>query len=299
MLISREIDQALGEVKQGRLRVDDGTELLYQTFGSGPAVIFANGIGVRYPGVVRQIAALRQRYQVVTWDYRGMGQSVMPDGGDVSMARQAADVAALIDGLKLNRPALIGWSMGVQVGLELLRLRSDSLCGFVALLGTYGRPFRNALPDLLAEGVERLVGLLHRLPAVAQGILDVGVMLPDLTHQLLSRLNFVGSNVDREVFAADMRCVAGADKVNYTRTMLELASHNAEDVLDLVNCPTLVIAAEHDFLTPPHVAREMAARIPNAAYQEIPGTHFALIEQASAVNDLLLNFLDQTSAAGS
>ena len=72
--------------REGVLRLDDGTLLPWQEFGAGPAVVLANGIGVRWPGLAHQIETLRARRRVVCWDYRGMGPSRLgrPDA-DVSM----------------------------------------------------------------------------------------------------------------------------------------------------------------------------------------------------------------------
>ncbi len=296
MLLSRQLEQALGPIAVGRVKTDDGVELLYQTFGQGPPVLFANGIGVRYPGSLRQMEALRDRFQVICWDYRGMGQSVLPDHpeGDLSIPRHARDALTVLDALRLERAVFVGWSMGLQVSLEAIRLQPARVAGLVGLLGTYGQPFRTAFPAPVARALEGGFGLLQRHPAVAQGALDLAVALPKVAFAVLSRALFVGDDADREVFAANVRSVAGVDKRVYMRTLLELARHDAADVLPEVRCPTLIICGERDHLTPPRVARTIAGRVPGARYVEIPrGTHFCLIEQPEKVNAPLLELLAQ------
>ena len=302
MLVSPHLESLLGPMEVGHLTVDDGTQLFYQLFGDpgGDAVVFANGIGVRYPGAARQIEALRPRCRILCWDYRGMGQSVMPDParGDISMQRHAHDVLSLLEHLGLERAIFVGWSMGVQVALEAIRLQPGRVAGLVALLGTCGRPFQNAFGGPVAAAVEGLFGLLHRFPALAQGALDLGVGLPGLTHLVLSKGLFVGADADREVFDADVRSVAGVEKALYTRTLLALSDHDAADVLPRVACPALIIAAERDYLTPPRVARWMAETIPEASYREVAGgTHFALIEQTALVNGWLLELVERVYPA--
>jgi pimeloyl-ACP methyl ester carboxylesterase len=297
MLLGPKLESLLGPMETGTVATDDGVQLFYQLFGAasgGEVVVFGNGIGVRYPGAARQVEALRGRYRVLCWDYRGLGQSVMLDpDGDLSMPRHARDLLAILEHLEVPRAVIVGWSMGTQVALEALRLQPERVAGFVALLGTYGRPFANAFGGPAAGLVQGFFGALHRLPFVAQGGLDLAVALPDLIHLVLSKGLFVGADADREVFDADVRSVAGAEKSLYTRTMLELAAHDAEDVLPSVGCPTLVIAGERDYLTPPREARKMARAIPDAAYREVVGgTHFALIEQHALINGWLLEFLD-------
>jgi pimeloyl-ACP methyl ester carboxylesterase len=293
MLLSREWTPFTDTMTQRRVVTDDGVELLVQSFGEGPVVLFGNGIGVRYPGARRIVEALRDRFRVVCWDYRGMGQSVMPAPltMDISMPRHARDALAVLDDLGVERVLWVGWSMGVQVGLEAIRLAPERVAGLAALFGTYARPFQTGLPAPIGGLVEGLFRFLGTHPRVAQGALDLAVALPDLAFLLLSSASFVGPDVDRMVFDANVRSVAGVEKRLYMRTMLALAEHDASDVLERVSCPTLVVCAERDYLTPPRVARHMAERIPGAEYHEVGGgTHFALIEQTALVSSWLRAF---------
>lgn len=275
------------------METDDKAQLLYQTFGQGPPIVFANGIGVRFPGALPQLAALRREHQVICWDYRGMGQSVMvdPQHGDLSMPRHARDILAILDHLELPRALFIGWSMGVQVTLEVLRSCPERVAGFASMLGTYGRPFRTGLPFPLHVPVEAAFDRARRTPALAQALLDVAVLLPRPVFRLLSTLGFVGADADPEIFGAAVRSVAGVEKGLYLRTMMSLAEHDATDVLPRITCPALIICGERDYVTPPKVARRMADTIPRAVYREVKGaTHFALMEQVELVNSWLLEF---------
>jgi pimeloyl-ACP methyl ester carboxylesterase len=282
-------------VEEGELVVDDGTRLPYQRFGRGsPVVLFANGIGVRWPGLVHQLGALADRASIVCWDYRGMGPSTLgrPDA-DVSMARHARDAVALLDHLDVERAILMGWSMGVQVSLEVLRARPERVSGFVAILGADGRPFRGAFPGAVAGTVEGLFAFALRHPYLAQGLLDVAVTLPEVAFTVLTAGLFVGRDADRRVFDYNVRWVAETDRRVYLRTMLALAEHDAREVLGTVRCPSLIVCGTRDHLTPPAVGRRMAAAIPGAEYRELPGgTHFALIEQPDRLNGWLREFVD-------
>ncbi|MCA9671057.1 MAG: alpha/beta hydrolase [Myxococcales bacterium] len=298
MLVAPAINKALGDVDQQRITTDDGVELLVQSFGRGQPVLFANGIGVRYPAAVRQIAALRARgCRVICWDYRGVGQSVMSRDGDLSMPRHARDALQLLAQLGIGNAVVIGWSMGVQVGLEMLRLAPERMAGFVALLGSFGIPFRTAFPEPIARQAESLFVVGHKNPALLQRALDLAVAAPNLAYTVLTRLRFVGRSVDRAVFEAAVRSVAGVDKHIYARQMLELADHDASDMLTSVRCPVLVIAGTRDHLTPPRVAQQMARSIPRAIYREVAeGSHFALMEQPELINSWLLEHIDESFA---
>jgi len=274
----------------------DGTTLPFQEFGEGPtAVVLANGIGVRWPGWALQIESLRERCRLLCWDYRGMGPSVLgrPDA-DVSMGAHAEDVLLLLDHLGIQRAILVGWSMGVQVALEVVRRAPERVSGLAAVLGTYGRPFRGAFPGPVARAVEGVFSLALRRPFLAQGPLDLAVGLPGVAFAVLSRALFVGADVDRRVFDGNVRWVQQTDRRVYLRTMLALAEHDASDVLPRVRCPVLIVCGTRDHLTPPAVARRMAGEIPGAEYRELAGaTHFGLIEQAERLNDWLRAFVER------
>jgi pimeloyl-ACP methyl ester carboxylesterase len=276
---------------KGRVSTDDGAMLDYQQSGdpAAPTVVFANGIGVDHPGARLQRQALDADYHVVTWDYRGVAGSTVPSvEGDVSMGRHARDLVCVLDHAGVKRAAVIGWSMGVQVGLELARHAPERLSGFCALLGAHGRPFREAFPRPLAALMEGLFDFASRNPAIAQAPLDAAVALPELAFRVLSLASFVGADADRSVFDGNVASVQRMNRRVYLRTMLALAEHDARDVLPTLRCPALVIAGSRDHLTPPKVAHEMVAQIPGAEYREVEGgTHFALIEQPELINGWL------------
>ncbi len=280
-------------MQQGRVDTDDNVQLLYHSFGQGPAIVFANGIGVRFPGALLQIEALRKDHQVICWDYRGMGQSVMADPhSDLSMGRQARDIIAILDHLHVDRAVFIGWSMGVQVSLEVARLQPHRVAGFVAMLGTYARPFRTGLPFPLGLAVEAVFTAAKHIPGVVQALLDLAVILPRPVFLLLSLARFVGKDADPKIFDAAIRSVAGVEKRHYMKTMMALARHDARDVLPKMTCPAMIICGERDWVTPPRVARVMADSIPGAVYREVKGaTHFAIMEEVELINGWLADFV--------
>ena len=65
-----------------------------------------------------QVPVLAQHYQVIVLDSRGHGRSTRtaaPIGYDV----MAADVLALMDALHIRKAALVGWSDGAIIGLDI------------------------------------------------------------------------------------------------------------------------------------------------------------------------------------
>ena len=61
-----------------------------------------------------------------------------------------------------------------------------------------------------------------------------------------------------------------------------------------IQAPTLVLAGDRDMIKDSHT-RLIAARIPGARLQILPGDHFIASKHPEAFNEAVLSFLDQTS----
>lgn len=271
----------------------DGARLAVQSFGEGPPLVFANGIGVRHTGLALQIQHLRRRFQVVTWDYRGIGESTL-GAADVSMQTHAADLFTVMDALGLEEAVVVGWSMGCQVALEAIRLRPAAIRGLVLLSGTYGRPFHDSIVGPVARWLPLLWRGVQSQPWTASALLRLGRATPRLTLPLLAAVRFTAPSVSPPVFLAQLAGVAATDMRTYMRTMLELGDHDAWDVLATIACPALVIACTGDILTPASVARRIAAQIPGGECVVLEGlSHFGLIEDPDTVNGHIESLADR------
>jgi pimeloyl-ACP methyl ester carboxylesterase len=93
----------------------DGTEIAYERHGEGPLLVLVHGgAGTRHSWAHLR-PHLTDDYTVVLPDRRGRGAS--GDATDYSLAREAADVATLVDELD-GEPTLFGHSFGGLVSLE-------------------------------------------------------------------------------------------------------------------------------------------------------------------------------------
>jgi pimeloyl-ACP methyl ester carboxylesterase len=268
-----------------RIRTGDGVDLAVQVAGEGPPVVLANGIGVRHPGWSRFVEHLRRRHRVICWDYRGIGGSETDARkAGFAMSRHAWDALEVLDALGEDRAAVVGWSMGVPVALEMIRAAPKRITHFGALFGAPGRPFHAGFPMPVAAAVAGVAAFSARVSRPANLVLGLATTFPRLAHAALAVPRFTGWDADKEIFAADVASVAGAPKDAYFRTMVALARHDASDLLARIACPTLVIGGGRDWLTPPAASQAMADAIPGARLLLLPdATHFGLIEQPEAV----------------
>ena len=104
----------------------NGIKIWYAEFGRGAPVILLHGglANSNYWG--KLVPALAQRYRVIVMDSRGHGRSSRDDkpyGYDL----MASDVVALMDYLKIDKAALIGWSDGAIIGLDIAMRHPERL----------------------------------------------------------------------------------------------------------------------------------------------------------------------------
>lgn len=281
--------------EHSRVRTSDGVSLYVLVAGEGPTVLLANGIGVIAPGLDLIADHLVRRYRVVAWDYRGIHRSVVKEPPvEFTMQRHATDALEILDALDEERAAVLGWSMGVPVGLEMIRQQPERIAGYGALFGAPGRPFRAAFPLPVALLVEGLFKGSRYCPRPMQTILDLGRTLPPVAWALCSSIWFVGPDAHPEIFHRDVCSTCGAEKQAYLATMKHLLEHDGRDYLPRIACPTLVVAGTDDWLTPPEAAEEMASAIPDSRFLVLSDTsHFGVIEHGPLLWDPIDELLAQ------
>ena len=95
----------------------NGLNLYYETHGAGrPMVLLHGGLGTgeMFGPVLPQLA---ERHQVITVDLQGHGRTADIDR-PIDVRLMAGDIAALIDHLSLDRPDVVGFSLGGGVALQ-------------------------------------------------------------------------------------------------------------------------------------------------------------------------------------
>jgi len=208
--------------------------------------------------------------EVVGLDLRGHGRSDRPrDAGSYGTSRLAGDVLALLEHLQLPRVALVGYSIGAAIALELLRRA----------------PARFERAVLVAAGDGLIGHPPHSFPEVLPGLVQVferesyPADLPKSQSAYWKILESVGA--DR----AAMRAFASA-------AYPPLAPHEAA----AIDVPMLVISGERDRVL--GRGPRLAAALGRAEYLEIAGAnHFALAIEP-AVRGAVARFLGGGSPAG-
>ncbi len=274
------------EIEERRLTSFDGTEIAYHVVGEGLPVLLCNGLGGSWQAWTHQIDYLADRYQFISWDYRGLYASgPPPEPAALDMRSQACDALEIMEAEGIDRAALFGWSMGVQVALEIFRAAPQKVAALVILNGVPGRPFDTLLNagvmDKVVPPVLRGLQSIHQVVELVVGQL---VKQPE-TVQWIKRIGLAASTLDEDVFHALADSFRDLDMKTYMKTLELLGEHDAWDVLSSIDVPTLVIAGGRDLMTPGAVAERTAQRIRGAELMIIPkGTHYAAVEYPEMIN---------------
>ena len=228
---------------------------------------------------------LRRRYRVIAVDLPGHGGSDC--GSEItnySIEATAAMVkAALVEGAKLNRFALVGYSMGGRVAL-FCALRYAALVSKLVLESAspgIAEPKerrrrcesdRELADSIETAGVEAFVDRWERIP-------------------LFEPLSKLPANERARLRSERMKCSAQG-LAHSLRGMGVGVQPWLGDRLQELTMPVLVVAGELD-LKYAEIARAMAARIPNGRIEVVGGVgHVVHVENSVAFNRLVVEFLE-------
>jgi len=124
----------------------NGIDMYYATYGAGDPVLLIHG-GLGHADIwASQVAELSKTHKVIVADSRGHGRSTrdaQPFGYDL----MASDYLALIDYLKIDKTALVGWSDGGIIGIDIALTHPERLTKVYAQAA-------NVITDGVDPGVE-------------------------------------------------------------------------------------------------------------------------------------------------
>ena len=108
----------------GSVRSRDGTKIAYRNRGAGPPLVLVHGVAAANPVDWPAAEALARRFTLYGVDRRGRRAS--GDGGSYALAREAEDVAAVVDAIG-GRAFLLGHSFGGLCAMEAALLTPNVL----------------------------------------------------------------------------------------------------------------------------------------------------------------------------
>jgi pimeloyl-ACP methyl ester carboxylesterase len=233
----------------------NGIKIWYAEFGQGEPVILLHGglANANYWG--EQIPTLAAHYRVIVMDSRGHGRSTrnaQPFGYDL----MASDVIGLMDFLHIRKAAIIGWSDGAILGLDIAIHHPERLTKVFAFAA-------NSDPSGVSDIAHSPVFIAY----IARAEKEYEALSPT-PHEY-------------DAFLAQIEKM-WATQPNFTAA--QLAS---------ISVPIWIVDADHDEAIKRENTEFMAAHIPGAGLLLQPEvSHFSFIQDPQQFNADVLHFLE-------
>lgn len=116
----------------GRFMEVDGERFHYYEEGEGPPLVMIHGLMGSSRNLTYALSGqLREHFRVITLDRPGSGYSTRHKGTAADLPAQARQVAAFINALGLDKPLVLGHSLGGAISLALALDHPHAVSGLV------------------------------------------------------------------------------------------------------------------------------------------------------------------------
>ncbi len=273
--------------RYARLHVEGRPHRLYfEEAGQGiPLVCLhtAGADGRQFRHLMNDTAVTRH-YRVLAFDMPWHGKSLPPVGWQdeeyaLSTAGYVALILAFVDALGLERPVVLGCSIGGKIVLELARLHADR---FRALVGLESADYQAPWYDD--------TGWLHR-PDVHGGEICAALMSGLIAPQSPSESRW-------DTLWMYMQGGPGVFRGDLVFYRADGDFRDRVGQIDTTRCPLYLLTGEYDFSCTPEDTKRTAAKIPGArvtVMREIG--HFPMSENPAKFRSYILPVLDEIRGA--
>ncbi len=265
----------------GILKLNDA-EIYYEVSGSGPALIFAHGLGGNHLSWWQQIPYFSDRYTCINFSHRGFAIS-KNYSGRVGHSVFAEDLAALIDHLNLEEVSLVAQSMGGWTCMTYALQESKKVRAVVMSSSSGLVDFRQSEhPEIRSINKWDEWAKREKNSLKENGILNaIGFEMaqeqPDLAILYEQIYNLTSYSYKEGI-----------------RDNIKRARNLSPNILSNLNVPFLFLTGEKDVLFPPFAAKAVSSIMPNAdSYSFKNSGHSIYFERAALFNQTVDKFLSK------
>jgi 3-oxoadipate enol-lactonase len=264
------------KVTSHQIKSDDA-QIACFILGEGPPVVLLHPFPVHHEFWLPVAEALSTRYKVILPDLRGHGNSDVGEG-PATMAKHAADLAAILDAADIGRAPLIGVSIGGYLLFEFWR-RHRGRVAALCLCNTKAQ----------ADGPEARAARLQ----AANDVLDQGIE-PFFQSMITRLLGQTTQGTRPDLLDGALRMMRKMSPEDLAQVQRGMANRpDSVETLKTINVPTLLITGDEDIFTGPNEAELMRQNIAGSELRVIPKAgHYAAYEQSEEATKLLRQFLD-------
>jgi 3-oxoadipate enol-lactonase len=241
--------------------------------GSGEPLLLIQGLGYARWSWEPIASGLAQRYRVVFFDNRGIGESDKPVG-PYTARQMAGDALQVLDEAGIERAHVLGASLGGMIAQELAAAAPQRLRKLVLCCTTPGGEATVPMPAVTVQLFAEAASLA---PEVALRRFVENSLAPDAAPELVDELyrRRLASPPDPVGWPAQAAAGIGFAGVDGT-----------------IEAPTLIVTGTEDNVVDARNADVLAQRIPGARVERIHGTgHLFFWEQPDTVVRIVTEFL--------
>lgn len=258
-----------------RVQLAEG-ELNYTLQGPAgkPVLVLSNSLGTDLGMWDAQMPAFTEHFQVLRYDTRGHGQSLVSPGS-YTIEQLGQDVLALLDALQLDKVHFCGLSMGGLIGQWLginagKRLHTLTICNTAAKIGSQD-VWNPRIEMVLSQGVEAMVSL--RDASIARWFTPT----------------FAESHPQEAKRITDM--LAATSPHGYAANCAAVRDADFREQVASIQVPLLIIAGSEDAVTTPADAHFIEDKVSGARYAEFHAAHLSNVEAGELFSRQVVDFL--------
>jgi pimeloyl-ACP methyl ester carboxylesterase len=259
----------------------NGINIGYEIYGDGFPLLNLNGLGASVASYKQSPAlldALSEKFKVILFDNRGVGETDTPEIKEYTMRMLAEDAIGLLDHLGIKKAHIFGASMGGMIAQQIA-VDFPEYVEKLFLQSTWPGGPKTILPE--PEIYVYLTVPGHGDPATLTGVNPL--------HLIFSK-KFLNENP--ELIEALQDAVFGTRDVveGLAGQQSAIKSFDVLDRLKEVAAETFVMNAKYDIVIPPENGVLIAKTIPHARFMLMENSAHCIFEEADLMVETVLDF---------
>lgn len=258
-------------------------EMYYEVHGSGEPLVLVHGLSMDSSTWFNQVPLFSQKYQVVVFDNRGVGQTDAPHE-EYSTEMMADDTVALLKFLNVDNAHILGVSMGGMIA-QIMALKYPELVKSLLLNITAAQ-----LPAKAKHIVQNWLRMLNENVSLETRIREGFLWV--YTDQFFAHDEMVTASVNLAINHPHPLSTHG-----FAGQVAALMKHDTRSRISHISVPTLVLMGGDDIFIPIEFSEELAGKIPKAELVVLErGGHNCWLEFPELFNQAVMQFLDRVTS---